>query len=147
MPVSSVLQTTEHSDSVGRRGGVEWHRQMLRKSRPIHDPPWVSGLEKDEASTSQAPWQRTAHQVGVGLKEQWPQHTYSHLAPRSRSLELRLSPTRWLVWGVSQPSSEGQSSGLPGKPISWCLISFSATWAFPLMQHFLVLPLIYSCPE
>ena len=59
----SVLPTTEHSDRVGGRGGVEWHWQMLHKSGPIHQPAWVSGLEKDEASAPQIPWQRPAHQV------------------------------------------------------------------------------------
>lgn len=58
-----VLQTTEHSGRVGRRGSVEWHRQMLYKSGPVHQPPWISGLEENEASTSQIPWQRAACQV------------------------------------------------------------------------------------
>lgn len=63
MPIFLVLQTTEHPDCASRSGSVEWHRQMLYKPGPIHQSPWISGLEEDKASTSQIPRQCSAYQV------------------------------------------------------------------------------------
>lgn len=96
----SVLQIPEHSDSAGGRGGVEWHRQMLHKSGPVHKPPWISGLEKDEASTSQIAWQCPAHQVGgsivSALLKEWPQQSRLLLASPGSPQNCRAP---WLVPG------------------------------------------------
>jgi hypothetical protein len=127
--LSSVLQTTEHSDSVGGCGSVEWHWQMLYKPRPIHQPAWISRLEEDEASTSQIPWQRTAYQVGHSVSP-LPKETVpcactflrcSSKAPcfvgAHQLLQEVLIPHYWAVAILpGMGRSIGQSLWTPGKP-------------------------------